>query len=383
MPDPDGGARIAFAEELPAYLQLAEGWLAAMAAVSEDASREDGGLEGVLDALHERVAGAAALVADAQAEYPSIVARCPVVILCICPSLSTLRSIYAAASTLMRDIAYEIEVERIRAEQADAPERQVRILNEAAADYSSAASDWDAGTTDLAPVAAALVTMPPWRCDRCGVDDVIAPVVVEGAPPDGDEGTGPDGEAPPAAVVAGPRGDAAWIASAEDVVAQLRRAEAFAAALVQRERGLAAALRLMRGEGWRGHTRRRVGRGFREQRVDLELVLGDARAAGPEVLDRCLVAMPCTCPSLRTLHGLNRAHLSLRVAIAAGYALVPGEDGSPASRRRLSRLTTTVRRDYERVLDLRALERDTDPRDFAACDRCGAPDAFRALLGAA
>ena len=145
MPDPDGGARIAFAEELPAYLQLAEGWLAAMAAASEDASREDGGLEGVIEALHERVAAFASLVADAREEYPSIVARCPVVILCTCPSLSTLRSIYAAASTLMRDIAYELEVERICAEQADAPERRVRILNEAAADYSSAASDWDAG----------------------------------------------------------------------------------------------------------------------------------------------------------------------------------------------------------------------------------------------
>ncbi len=370
MPDPDGGARIAFAEELPAYLQLAEGWVATMAASSEDAAREDGGLEGVVEALHGRVAAAAALVADAREEYPSIVARCPVVILCTCPSLSTLRSIHAACSALMRDIAYELAVERIRLEQAGGPALRVRMLDEAAADYGSAASDWDAAAADLETVAAALATTPSSRCDRCGADDVIAPAADEGAPPDG------------AALPAAARGDAAWIPSAEDVVTQLRRAEALAAALVRRERGLAAALRLMRNGEWRGHTRRRLGTGFREQRVDLELVLGDARAAGPEVLDRCLVAMPCTCPSLRTLHSLNRALLSLRVAITAGYALLPGEDGSPASRRRLSRLTAAPQRRDTLVHELTALEQDTEPRDFAACDLCGAPDVFRALLGA-
>ena len=367
MTDLDG-VRIAFADDIVQCLRDGHGWLTDLDALP-DGSVSRPRIKPALDALEALTEDASAFVEETAERYSDVLGHCPVVLTCSCRSLTTIRGVLFAASILVRDATYELTVKRDRLQYKREQRRELRSLNRLLDDHRPRQWSWHRVASSLESIREDVGATPLAPCGHCGARDVFS------AAPGGTEAA--------AAAAAG----AACIAWPGAVVAQLRRAEGLAAALIENERGLRAAFRHLLLYRWKGHAFRDLQEELQDASVDLERLLEDARRVRPELLDRCQVAIPCTCPSLSTLHGLNRAVRALTETISAQFTLVKDAPGSPdrsaLEKKRLERITSVYANDYRIASHLEWVWQEAGRRDFTECDRCGALDRFRVRFEAA
>ena len=362
--------RIVFADELVRLLHEERGWLGELRALLAARPESNWRIESTFENLARRSEDAIMLIAETSERYPEVIERCPVVLECTCPSLATIHALHLATSSLVEDIRFELEDEQRRVWRTSERRRERRSLERFLHDHRPAG--WE-GRFALADIARGLESLreelgaaPLAACNPCGTRDVFGT-----APGDAD-----------VASAAGP--GPAWLASADTVVAQLKRARSLAAVMIEREQGLrATSWFMLNGKLTRPafeHLEEKLG----DLVDDLDGLLEEVRAVRPGVLESWQVAIPCTCPSLTTLRGLSRAARALGKVTQS--TLTAGElasaSHSAADRKRLERLAGASLNNSAVPPSLDWIERECGHRDFARCDRCSADDLFRRVAAA-
>ncbi|MYA19050.1 MAG: hypothetical protein F4Z25_02010 [Chloroflexi bacterium] len=172
MTDP-GSPRIVFADELLRCLQEERGWLGALDAGRLGGSGPRPAIESTLKRLERLTEAARSIISETRARYPEVLERCPVVLGCSCPSLTTIHALHLAAFILVQDIALETKVERKRLSRTGELRRARDSLEWLLGDYRLRPWESHSIAAGVELVREEIAAAPLGTCDRCAAPDVF------------------------------------------------------------------------------------------------------------------------------------------------------------------------------------------------------------------